>query len=731
MDALLNTIETLVMLGDPDLHPDNMNEWISLISKCLPCRTLPKHLNCAQDAKCLQYVADCFEQFTIHSTLFQVSGAAESKRKHLLKFRAEDPRCICSATMTVRMWTTTDDEVILPPGQGDTKNCAFYPKSTLYNQLLSIPNYVARSSISSSSGPSAVLELEPRDGPSKCFPVIEPGIDLICSGPASSAMTSLTMVRMPSTDAVPITTEELASDISASSIEIKDETNHAGHSDEHLDPRTTTPDCLAAEVNNEPEKVSCCDLGSRSSETTSHEEAKEEGSFSNAAQQHHPSDPFVRQSPRVSRRLPFLFMQVPSRDAKFFGREELLLSLQDILMPVSVPCSGDVATLDSGAVIVLHGPGGVGKSAIALELTYRTQAMFDHVFWLRANSNLHLAQSFHQAAVSLGLVQGRGDHNHESSRQKFIAWLSTTSSQVLLVFDDADELQITLRFMPQWRRGSIIVTSRQPLPAGLDIEQDENLHTVKVKPFVVEDATGFIQSLAPCAVDPTNPVLGVASLTKIAERCGCLPLNLRGVGTILNRYGSIKNNQIMATLEQHASCVLDSQPSDSLISDNLSSASMALANVISFLDPYCVDDSILLGAQRYRNVSLSAFPMRDDDYFEAKNELITYALLDAGADPYAVNMHRVTARSLRNHLDPDDFRESFQSACQLLEARWPSRRKMKNIVLGNWPEFDALHCHVHQVSSICREYDRQRRKGYVIQDLVNDTYMNLLFQSTW
>lgn len=125
-----------------------------------------------------------------------------------------------------------------------------------------------------------------------------------------------------------------------------------------------------------------------------------------------------------------------------------MIPLEDITTSVSVPSSGGSGSLDSGAIIVLYGEPGVGKSAIALELTYRTQATFDYVIWLRANSYLHLAQSFHEAAANLGLTQDRRDHNHASSRQKLIAWLSTTSSKWLLVFDNADKVQVLSHFMP-------------------------------------------------------------------------------------------------------------------------------------------------------------------------------------------------------------------------------------------------------------------------------------------
>lgn len=270
--------------------------------------------------------------------------------------------------------------------------------------------------------------------------------------------------------------------------------------------------------------------------------------------------------------------------------------------------------------------------------------------------------------------------------------------------------------------GTIIVTSRQPFRAGLDDAEDDCFHLFHVGPFVVEEATAFIRSLAPDAVDAANRGADIATLMTIANSCGFLPLTLRTVGTIINRRSSIQKKEIMATLEEHAIRVLPSQPSRS--------ASLALANVITFLDPYCLDDAVLLGAQRYKQVPLSTFPMKDDDYFDAKNELIAHALLAVGAGSGTINIHRVTSRSLRAKLDPNKFREGFQSACRLLEARWPSRRKMKNIVLGNWPEFDALHSHVHKLSSIFVEYVR-KTQGKFEQELSNDSYLQLLLLSTW
>ena len=731
MDALLNTIEILVMLGDPDLNQGNRHEWISLILKCLPFKTLPKHLDCSQDARCLQHVASCFEEFTLHSTLFQVSSAAESKRKHLLKFREKDHRCIFSATMTVRMWTTTNEEVTVPPEDGDKKNCAFCSKSTIYNQLLSIPNGATRFSISGTPAPIAVLEAQKNDRP-RTHALIEGPVKVLNrNAPSSPVDTFRTMGPLPVTDIVSLRNSEFTGGTEteiASSAE--DESRLIDYGDQHSELEGTKPDSLYAVATEGPKNAPCHNSGVESLGLISPEQVRHIVSGINGAQESMPDISSARKLPHVARRFPFLYMEVPGRDTKFYGREEFLILLQDLLTPIAAPTNDNLAKLVPGAVVFLYGVPGVGKSAIALELTYRTQDVFDHVFWLRASSNLHLAQSFHQAATSLGLVQDRGNHNHESSKQKFMDWLSTTCSNWLLVFDNADELQLLPDFVPKRRHGSIIVTSRQTPDVGLDFDNAQCLHKFHVGPFHVEDATEFIRTLAPFAFGAADTAADVATLTTIAESCGYLPFTLRRVGILINHLGSLKDKQVIETIEQHASRVLASQPSSPIYA-SLSSASWALANVIAFLDPYCIDDAILLGAQRYKNIPYRGFPMKDDRYFDAKKELVAHALLTVGTKANAIDIHRLTASALRAKLDPDNFRDGFQSACLLLEARWPSRRKMKNIMLGNWPEFDSLHSHVHELSKIFVEYDRKRKNGEIKQELSNDSYLNVLLLSTW
>ena len=724
------------MLGDPNLVPENQTEWISLILKCLPYKALPKHLSVSQDAKCLEYVARCFEEFTVQSTLFQLSGSAESKRKHILKLNrnTEDHRCICSANLSVRMWTTTAEEVAVSPGDGDVKICAFHAGSSLFGQLALVLDTGNRLSITSNS---PVLQIQDAQ-------------DIVAQGSYSSINENLVELAdclPPCTQIIDVTSQPTSStDLAQTStirspLRMMDEFDTTGGSERSiLAPRETsqkpsaTSESFAFEVF----------VGSREKgDPEPREETQEyvvptEGQQENqveecriqpVAKDSSPAaDSLGCGSSRVTRRAPFFSTRIPERDLEFFGREELLTLLEKILAPSSTASNNDLSNPHSEGLVMIHGIGGVGKSAIALELTYRIQEFYDHVFWLRANNEVHLARSYHEAAISLQLVQDRGNYDHESSREKFLDWLLTTKTKWLLVLDDADQLHVLRRFLPKPLIGSIIVTSRQSIAKGSSFEM-ESLQTIEVRPFNLKEAMEFIRFFAPHA---TDVIEFEAKLAASITMSSYLPLTLRRMGMMVGRKGKLKKMSNMSALERQSGVKLLSQPSPPAIFDgSLSSRSNALANVLIFLDSCQINDVILLGAQRCTMFPLRDFPMTDVDYFDAKEELSSHALLRATAD--SVEIHRVTQRALREQLNPASCRQGFLCASQLLEVRWPSRRKMRNVMLGNWPEFDSLHSHVHELGNIYIELFIRMLKDMTSEEqkLLNDSYLKILILFTW
>lgn len=409
------------MLGHPYLDPKKQPEWTSLILQCLPCKTLPKRLNCPQDVVCLERIACNFEDFTVHSTLFQVSGSAESKRKHFLKLKryTENHRCICSANMSVRMWTTSAEEVVVQPGEGNQKSCAFHAESTLFRHLLQIPDNPNRLPIMGSTSMLQTHNSQQQYPQSSLSSKGRFDTELTDTGAGmTQAPASACLERKPMYSAVakptPGTTHEYDSEMPI---------GLAAIGPVLLIPRNQTPPehpasptGTAVESFTSVSAEGNCKQGENSQKVV----VATEGRSHTPLRHLYPqcvtlSEASAIQRPSRGVRLPFFSTRIPNRDTSFFGREEILVMTADFLSPTPISSNQDIASMGLGNVLVLHGVPGVGKSAIALELAYRSQELYDHVLWLRANNGLHLAQSFHEAAIALQLVQNRGNYDHEDS----------------------------------------------------------------------------------------------------------------------------------------------------------------------------------------------------------------------------------------------------------------------------------------------------------------------------
>lgn len=738
--ALLENIETLVMLGDPQLDPENPREWLPLIMNCLPCKTLPDSLRCTKDAKCLEYVASLFEEFTVHSHYFQLSSSAEPKKKGLLKLyrHTESHRCICSANMTVRMWSTTNDENDIPPGEGSRKHCAFYGKSQYYQQLISIPDVGAQLAVSNISTP---LQIEPSQNQNG----EDTSVSRLGEAATEQAINSLhprqaiPISRQPespsSTTSQDDNSEMENTDPTAVAIAPGPQGTHPVNAGPGLDPTVGFVNvCSPVESNEQtaslPERIT--DRPEIAVDETSvmgsgEDEASFLGSRPKGAQQSSPTAVFSSQLPRSSRlRQHKIFStRIPRRDEMFFFREELMSSLEDLLVPLQKQTNDDVTHLSSGRIISIYGEPGAGKTAIAVELSYRIQPFFDHVLWLRANDGIHLSHSFHEAARSLELTTDRAaNHDHENSRIRLLEWLSTTKTSWLLVFDDADQPEILRSFLPESCLGTILITSRRRIPENLVASCSRRTREIKISSLGMEEAISFLKHLSDEA-NEENLEATLAEHRFIAEICHGQPLALRAAGTMSNRQ---KLLDMRTAVGRYAGGVLS--PHSTAMWANLSSRSCALAVVIAFLDPYGLDDATLLGAQRYGDLPLPSFPLTDQQYFDAKDELLSHALCrDVGLSSF--DMHRVTQSALRARLNSLELKLGFHSASLLLNGCWPSKRKMRHIALGNWPEFDSLHGHVSELSKNFLELDHGITDSNGAPDLLNDAYVRILLLSTW
>lgn len=135
----------------------------------------------------------------------------------------------------------------------------------------------------------------------------------------------------------------------------------------------------------------------------------------------------------------------------------------------------------------IHGLAGVGKTQLAIEYAYRYGADYDIVWWVRSEDPTTLASEYAGLAAKLNLRQ------KDAAEQRLIVeavkeWLRKNRGW-LLIFDNAEDVQLVRQYLPRGSAGHIIVTSRNPNWTGV-------AKPLSVKALPLEEAIEFLLAQA-------------------------------------------------------------------------------------------------------------------------------------------------------------------------------------------------------------------------------------------
>lgn len=393
-------------------------------------------------------------------------------------------------------------------------------------------------------------------------------------------------------------------------------------------------------------------------------------------------------------KLPCYMVKRRISNTKYFGRSEILQHIEDTLLP---PPNLQQSNPPGLRIFSICGLGGVGKTEIATKFMLTHKEKFEAVFWIQADDVAKLKEAFSQMSIALNLEDKRGAKDQVVSTNLVKHWLdnpvkdldadtsSNNSCEVeetnwLLIFDNVDSMDDLREFWPEFaRRGSILITSREPL-ANINIYMESS--GVDLSPFGDDDAARFLLKLTQRDYNENSPIPD--EVLAIIRRFGGLPLGLEQMAGVMQRkaldfpeflrkYETEKNLKELATgairkIGPQSRAYPHTLGSVWAI-DKLGDRASALFECISLLDPDSIKEMIFENASS--DCLGGIFPQNEEEYQDARSELISRSLVTRDLQHGELRVHRITQDITRSQMPSNRLGDIFDVTVKLIFRAWP------------------------------------------------------------
>ena len=216
---------------------------------------------------------------------------------------------------------------------------------------------------------------------------------------------------------------------------------------------------------------------------------------------------------------------IPEVDRHFTGRKDVLGKI--------------VANFKDNNRFAITGPGGFGKTQIALKYAHDNRNMYKHIWLVNAHDELSLEKSYREFGDLIGVSK---DLKSERLINYVNHWLAS-NRKCLFIYDNAEGLGKAKlhKFLPQGHiKGHIIICTRE-------IRFDKDIAEFEIDVFTPDEATAFL----------TSHSVAYDNALALSERLGYLPLALNLVVLYLRENPSVSCTKYIELLGKHGLSMLD------------------------------------------------------------------------------------------------------------------------------------------------------------------------------
>jgi tetratricopeptide (TPR) repeat protein len=386
--------------------------------------------------------------------------------------------------------------------------------------------------------------------------------------------------------------------------------------------------------------------------------------------------------PRYPRTIPSVW-RVPTRNASFTGRNEVLEKLHDGLIGTSTAVVLPVA---------LHGLGGVGKTQVAQEYAHRFMADYDLVWWVPSEQRDLINPSLADLAAHLGVRPADSTAETAEAVREALR-RGRPYDRWLLIFDNADEPGEVEDFFPGGP-GHVIVTSRNPAWSKL-------AEPVAVDVFSRRESLDYLQRRVQS--------LSVDDATLVARELGDLPLAIEQAGAWLAATGMDATEYVAQIRERFAATMELGRPANyptsvavtyQLSFERLKSQSPAAARLLELCACFAPDPiSLTLLSSDEMVKSLTPYDKRLRAARTVLGLLITditrfsLAKVDRDMTSNSIQVHRLVQAAIRDQMQPASYHdEAVHEVHKVLAGARPRQGDTDDPV--NWARYDLIWPHL-------------------------------------